>query len=301
MKLTKQVFKIHAKKVSARIEKFIKEKMKEFKREGIVVPISGGLDSSVIAALCVGAVGKDKVIGLILPEKQGNPEAEIYAKKIADFLKIKTKKFDISNTLDSLGTYSFILSYIPSQKLREKVVKKFLALGKENPFVKGIKGTKSKLISKGLSKIYIKQRIRMVLLYRFAEENNLLVVGSAHKSEDLTGLFVKFGVDDAADLMPLKNLYRSQILQIAKFLKIPQEIINRTPNPDVIPGVKDKYFDVLNLNSEKIDLILYGLEKNMPCKQIAKQLELKEDKVREIKKLKELTYHMRNPSLAPKF
>lgn len=300
MKLTKKVFKINPEKVSMKIERFIKDKVKELRKEGIVVPISGGLDSSVVAALCVRAAGKDKVIGLILPEKQGNLEAEKYAEEIANFLGIKTEKFDISKTLKSLGTYNFALSYIPSYKLKEKVVKKFLASKKENSFIQGLKGTKSGFIRKGLASFYSKQRIRLVFTYKFAEENNLLVVGSAHKSEDLVGLFVKFGVDDAADIMPLKNLFRSHTLQLAKFLRLPEKIISRTPNPDVIPGVKDKYKDFLGIESEKVDLILYGIEKKMPSKIIAKQLKLKEEQITEIKNLINLSYHMRNPSLALK-
>lgn len=299
MRLTEEVFKIDAKKVSERIEKFIREKMRELNKEGIVVPISGGLDSSVVASLCVKAVGKDKVKGLILPEREGNPEAEKYAMMIAEFLKIKTKKIDISDTLKALGTYNFILSYVPYYKLKKSLVKSFFKISSKNPFEEGIKGTKDRLIKKGLASFYSKQRIRLVYVYKFAEENNLLAAGSAHKSEDLLGLFVKFGVDDNADIMPIKNLFRAQIIQIGEFFKLPEEIQDRTPNPDIIPGIEDKYFDILGIKSETMDLILYGLENNMPDKKIARQLGLEEKKIKEIRNIVKFTAHMRNPSLAP--
>ena len=108
-------------------------------------------------------------------------------------------------------------------------------------------------------------------------------------------------MDHNADIMPIRNLYRSQILELAKFLGVPEEIIARTPNPDVMPGINDKYVDILKLDYEKVDLILYALEKNMSSQEIAGQLKLKEEKVVEIKQLINLTDHMRNPSQAPEF
>ena len=301
MNLTKEVFKIDAKKISQEMEKFIKEKMTLLARAGTLVPMSGGLDSTTVATLCVRAVGKDKVTGLMLPEKQGNPDAEKYATKVANLLGIKTEKIDISRTLESLGTYDYFVSRIPSQTIRKKLLKLFFALGKENPIIEGATGKSKKFANKGLASFASKQRIRSVSVYKFAEENNLLVVGAAHKSECLTGLFVKFGVDHNADIMPIRNLYRSQILELAKFLGVPEEIITRTPNPDVMPGINDKYVDILKLDYEKVDLILYGLEKDMSSQEIARQLKLKEEKVGEIKQLMCLTDHMRNPSQAPDF
>ena len=138
--------------------------------------------------------------------------------------------------------------------------------------------------------------MRLVVTYLLAEEHNLLVVGSAHKSEDMLGLFVKFGVDDVADLMPLKNLYRSQILQLAAYLGVPEEILARTPNPDLIPGVEDKYMDMIGLSYDTLDPLLYGLEHGLADEEIASQLGLPLEQVRQIRSVVSLTEHMRNPS-----
>jgi len=301
MKLKESCLKINSEKISRKIEKFIKEKVKEFKKEGIAMGISGGLDSTTILKLCINAIGKEKVIGIILNEKQGNPDAEKYAKFIAKKFGIKIEIFDISTSLKNLGVYNFILSYIPGRKLRTFAVKKFLNFHKnkygKEAFDSDMHGEKDKLFSKARANSNAKQRMRMVYLYYFAEKNNLLVVGSAHRSEDLTGLFVKFGIDDNADLMPLKDLYRTHILQLARYLKIPKEVIKRSPNPDVILGIEDKYKDLLGINYDKIDLILFGLDKGMKVSEIAKQLKIDKKQVASIKQLVKDSAFLRNGSL----
>ncbi len=166
----------------------------------------------------------------------------------------------------------------------------------ENPFLKIVQGNASHLQRKGFAKYNSKQRIRAVMEYLIAEEKNFLVAGCAHKSEDMLGLFVKFGVDDVADVMPLKNLYRSHILQLAAFLGVPEAILHRTPNPDIIPGVEDKYMDILGLASDKIDLLIYGIEHGMDNDAISEQLDLPGGKVQEIRNLVQQTEHMRTPS-----
>lgn len=110
--LTSEAFKIDAQNWSKQIETFISEQYNSSNKNGIVVPISGGLDSSVVVALCTRAIGKEKVIGLMLPERLGNPEADFYGQMIAKHLDIKTLKINISPILRSLGTSNMFLSAI---------------------------------------------------------------------------------------------------------------------------------------------------------------------------------------------
>jgi NAD+ synthase len=299
IRLSTSVFAIDARQYASIIKKFIAEKMKELGRSGIVVPISGGLDSSVVASLCVMAVGNRNVTGLLLPEKQGNPDADKYAKLLARHLKIKTHTIDISRPLAGHGAYDFILSRFPGRKIKGRLVQWFK--GSENYLLDFYKGTKKAIVRKGVASFFIKQRVRLVSVYKFAEERNLLVCGSAHKSEDLVGLYVKFGVDDAADVMPLKNLYRTQILALAEYCAIPKEIVSRTPNPDVIPGVTDKYQDIIGVEAGTVDLVLFGIENKMNARAIARDAGITEKKVKEIEDLVGLTEHTRNPSMAPVF
>jgi NAD+ synthase len=300
IKVTPSLLDFECKKHCPKIEEFIALQMKELGRSGIVIPISGGLDSSVVAALCANAVGKDKVIGLLLPEKKGNPEALQFAHLLARHLGIKTVTIDISRILKPLGTYRFFANRF-SRASQKAFVSRLSPEVTRSLFFSIHDGNSKPIVRQGIASMASKHRIRFVVAYKYAEDQGLMEVGCAHKSEDLLGLFSKFGVDDNADVMPLKNLYRTQILQIARYLKVPIEIIERSPNPDMLPGIDDKYFDVLKVESGIIDLILYGLEQNMPSAEIARQLMLKTEKVNEIKGLVKATAHMRNHSLSPSF
>jgi NAD+ synthase len=294
IKLSSEVFSLDCEVECRRIEALIKGKMIELHRAGIVVAISGGLDSSTVISLCVQAVGKEKVHGLILPEKRGNPEAAAFAKKLAKSLDVKTTVIDISKILRELGTYNFIANRFGSQTIVKRFVDEIPVEQKKEFFLAGIQGTGNAMVRQGSASMYSKHRIRMVVLYKYAEERDLLVVGCAHKSEDLVGLFSKYGVDDNADVMPLKHLYRSHILQIARYLGVPADIIERTPNPDMLPGIEDKYWDVLGIRSETLDLLLFGLEAGMPCEEIAGQIHIDLPKVQEIQALVQSTAHMRH-------
>jgi NAD+ synthase len=296
MKLDSGVFKIDAAAYVDRLCDFIRESQSALHRDGILVPFSGGLDSSTILLLCRRAVGSDHILALLMPEKQGNPEAERYARIVTGQYQIKTITRDISPILSSLGTYQFILSAVPFRSVQNWATQTYMKSTGSNPFLQIMQGKASDLERRGYAKYMTKQRIRAVMEYLVAEELNFLVAGSAHKSEDMVGLFVKFGVDDIADIMPLKNLYRSHILQLAEYLGVPAEILNRTPNPDIIPGVSDKYVDMLGLPYDKVDLVLYGIEHGMEDDLIAGQLNLPEKKVAEIRSLILDTEHMRTPS-----
>lgn len=298
MALDETAFAIDAERYAAVIANFIADTVANLSRAGVVVPVSGGLDSSVVASLSVRAVGKKAVTGILLPEKQGNPEATSYANLIAKSLGIGTQTIDISKTLAALGAYDFALSRVPGRRLKARLVRSF---NRGNQILELNRGTASDLTRRGAASFFIKQRVRLVATYKYAEEHNLLVCGSAHKSEDLVGLFVKFGVDDAADVMPLKHLYRTQILQLGEQLGLPAEILARSPNPDVIPGVTDKYRDILGIDSARLDLILLGIERGMKRSDIATQTGVPKQDVATIEELVRVTAHMRNPSLAPVF
>jgi NAD+ synthase len=296
MKLDSDVLKINAAAYVDRLCEFISENKSELNRDGVLVPLSGGVDSSTVVALCARAVGSAQVTALAMPERQGNPEAVRYCQMVIEQFGVGSVQRDISGILSRLGTYSFILSRIPFRGIQDWASRRYMRLARENPFLQLVKGNASALERKGFARYNSKHRVRLVTEYLVAEENNYLVAGCAHKSEDLVGLYVKFGVDDNADIMPLKNLYRSHILQLAEFLGVPEEIVRRTPNPDIIPGVTDKYVDLLGVPSSTLDLMLYGMEHGMDDSAIAGQLDLSAAKVAEIRDLVRRTEHMRTPS-----
>jgi NAD+ synthase len=296
MRLEKELFNIDAPAAIARLRDFINSMRSELHRDGILVPFSGGLDSSTVLLLCAHSIGTENVTALMMPERQGNPLALRYARLVTGQFKIKSITRNISPILSRLGTYDFLLSMLPFRFLQDWVTRNYLRSTGENPFLQIVQGSAAAFQRKGFSRINSKHRVRAVVIYLLAEEMNALVVGCAHKSEDMLGLYVKFGVDDSADIMPLKNLYRSQILQLAAHLGVPGEIIKRTPNPDIIPGVSDKYMDILGLPSETLDLLVYGLEHGLENDDIASQLRLPIEKVAQIRDLVRQTDHMRHPS-----
>src|SRR5665648_73130 len=215
MTLTPAVFDLDVDAVVPAIERFVRDAMGDLARQGIVVPLSGGLDSSTVLALCARAVGPDRVTALLLPDRKGAPDALRFGRLVADRLGVRTAEVDTTRVNRAAGVYRF-LGYRLPRLLVARIARSRLSGRDESPFVAGLRGTEDPLTRQALAAVNARQRLRMVVTYRYAEQRRLLVVGSAHKSEDLLGLFVQFGADDVADVMPLKGLYRSHILRIAR-------------------------------------------------------------------------------------
>ena len=299
MQLTPEIFQCHTEAIAGRVEASIREHAERMRRRGVAVGLSGGVDSSVVATLCARAVGPQKVHGLILREKRGNPDAERYARVVAGHLGIRTEVTDISPVLSKLGVYRFVTGLLPSRKLAGRLVRRYMAAYEGNPYLDHKKGVDRPLIHRGFAMINAQHRVRLVYAYRYVEQHNLMLVGCSHRSESLLGLFVKFGIDDCADLMPLGGVYRSHVLRLAQALEVPAEIISRPPSPDVVPGIEDKYRDVLGLDSQTVDLILVGLEAGLGHRDIAARTGAGVEEVAELSDLVERTYHMRHTSISP--
>lgn len=302
MILTPDIFTIDAQQWCAQIGLFIKEKFNLSNLDGIVVPISGGLDSSVVAALCASAVGQDKVIGLMLPERLGNPEANRNGRLIARHLGIRTEKINISPVLRGLGTSNLLLAAISGREYWKNTVDHFLRKRHQTAqtlFLNALKGQMNPSSRKLIAQVSAKQRARLLIAYKYAEENNLMVAGSAHKTEQMVGLFVKYGIDDGADIMPLKNIYRSQTLQLAQYLGIPAEILHRPPNPDILPGITDKYLGYFGIDYLQVELILIGYQDGLSPDEIASQIGLDEQTVHRILEIVQYSERFRSHAEAP--
>ena len=304
------------------LENFIRFEVKEnFRKNGVVIGLSGGLDSSVTAALSVKSLGSENVLGLILPEKESSPKSENLAKSLANELGIKTETIDMTSILDAFNIYT----------IRENIVKKYF-----NSFTKGctyrlvvsrdavIKGglripfleiqDNDKLIHKFRlnpsdfstlsSATSIKHRSRMSMLYFIAEKNNLAVLGSTNKSEYVQGYFVKYG-DGGVDLEPIQNLYKTQVFQLGSHLKIPENILNRKASPDTWSlEVTDEDF-FYGINYETLDIILHAKENDMSLVNITKLVNLDQLQVKNLisylEKRWNSTLHMRKTPSSLKF
>jgi NAD+ synthase len=236
-----------------------------------------------------------------MPEKDSEEEHLKDAFNLAHTLDIRTRWIDLTPYLKELGVYRLApLSQIPfSRPFRGLFIKKLMRFYErrtgENPFSTSIAGLKGKefssYISKGNAYYRMKHRLRMVLLYFYGELENRLIVGAANKSEYQIGYFVKHGCDDAADIMPLLNLYKTQVRDLAQYLDVPLRIIEKPPSPDIIPGVIDE--EAIGLPYEKLDFILLALEKKLEMREIAEALDIDGERVQHVKNLVQKSEHMR--------
>jgi NAD+ synthase len=165
--------------------------------------------------------------------------------------------------------------------------------------MESLKGELDPSFRKLFTKVSSKQRARLLVVYKISEEHNLMVAGSSHKTEQMVGLFIKYGIDDGADIMPLKNIYRSQTIQLAEYLKIPAEILRRSPNPDILPGITDKYQDYIGIDYLKLELILLGRQMDISTDEIARQLGVDIQTIIRIFEIVQLSARLRDHALAP--
>lgn len=229
-----------------RIKRFIKNYVENAGADGIVLGLSGGVDSNTIAALSSLAIGGDHVLGLMLPEKETcNPKDIEDARIVAEKFGVKTQVCDITPALE--GFYKTIPIFDAADKL--------------------CKGN-------------IKARTRMIYLYYYANKSNRIVCGSSDKSETMMGYFTKWG-DVSADISPIMDLYKTQVRKLAAHLGIPTELAEKPSTPALWPNQLAE--TELGIKYETLDLILYGLERFMGTEEIAQQLNIGNALVKKVK------------------
>lgn len=299
--LSPEVLKIEVLETCSTLENFIRRELEENRRSGVVVGLSGGLDSSVVAALCVRSLGADKVKGLILPERDTHPHHVQDAQLVARKFRIRTQTINLRPILRRLKVYQLVPSplFFPRSVQENYVKKRYLSLQTRwgrPPYMISLSNSENPEFYTPVAFYRAKNRLRMLVLYLYAEKENLLVVGTINRSEWLTGFFVKYG-DGASDIMPLARLYKSQVRQMASYLEIPSKIIAKPPSPDLIPGLNDE--DILGIDYTTLDLILYGIEKQLPPVVIASALSLPLEIVHNFQEIINSSRIFRNPAEIP--
>ncbi len=291
--MLKEKMDINPEKVTEEIIEFIREKMEFFNRSGVIIGLSGGLDSSCVAAILSRTLEKKKILGLIMPERHSSEDSKKDAELIATTFGISTKFIDLTPALQSFGIYDIF----PGKFLSKNgPISRIVSAGyrlipkSNNPFQEGLLGTKKGWLRYTEAYYRIKHRIRMVYLYYYAEQLNYLVVGTSNKSEDRVGFFVKYG-DGATDIMPIAGLYKTQVRQLSRWLGVPDCIIEKSPSPDLLPGITDEL--AMKISYEKLDLILLGFEKGIGEEEIAKETGVKPRTIKYVENLVSLSEHMR--------
>jgi NAD+ synthase len=249
---------------------FIIKYVKVLNKQGAVVGLSGGIDSALVLKLCVEALGADKVIAVMLPERDSDPKNIIDAKKFANELGVRIIYKKITSLLSAVGIYRL---YPPTFFIKKSLIEKYVDRKRKDLsfrlqkdiFLANLEGSSDKELSKSIAFYRIKHRFRSAILFYYSELNNYLFVGCANKSEWLTGFFVKYG-DSIADIMPIISLYKTQVFSISKYLKLPDYMLEKAPSPDLIPGLNDE--EALGISYKKLDLILACLEKEFSTSEI---------------------------------
>lgn len=280
--------------VCRQIESFLQQRCESLKRDGAVVPLSGGLDSAVAAALTVHALGAARVHLLNLPERDSDPLHQGHARRFAAQLGVPLARRRITAALRSLGAYRLLpLGWIPLRSLRARLVNfgkaRFLRGSDRALLAERLQPEAGSWVARGGAYGVAKHRMRMLAVYLYAEPRNLMVVGAANRTEWLTGTFSKWGVDHCADVMPLLHLFRSQVEALAAYLEIPGYIRAKAADPDIIPGVNDK--GALLGDFIMADQILAALERGATLDELRQRFG--EEQVGRLATLFERSRHMR--------
>ncbi|MEM0467180.1 MAG: NAD+ synthase [Candidatus Thermoplasmatota archaeon] len=246
--------------VSTVIKEFIKTYVHTSGYEDVVLGLSGGIDSAVVAVLCIQALGRNHVHGVFMPDETTPPQDRKDLELLIQTVGISCTEINITPILQS------IMKVYP-QKINQ------------------------------LTLANIKTRIRMVLLFTFANENRSLVCGTSNKSEFLIGYFTKYG-DGGVDLQPLGDLYKTQVFHLAQYLNISEQFLSKPPSAGLWAGQTDE--KEIGLSYQILDKILYGLELKIDDAIIQKEAGVQQKDIDYVKNRWKTSQHKRRMPLIPK-
>ncbi len=269
----------------------------DLRKRGLVVGVSGGIDSSVCAALAARAVGPERVIGLMMPEYDSDPVSRKLAESLLSRFSIEGIVEDIGETLDAMGCYrrrDAAIRHLVPEFAEDWGCKVAIANALESDsfaitslIVQAPDGTTRKL--RMPAEIYrdviaatnMKQRTRKQLEYYHADRLNFAVIGTPNKLEYDQGFFVKNG-DGAADLKPIAHLYKTQVYQLAEYLGVPEAIRRRPPTTDTWSLAQSQEEFYFSVPYREMDLCMYGLDMGIEVEDVAAATGLSPDQVKRV-------------------
>jgi NAD+ synthase len=289
--LTHDVLKVdeHAEieRITARLRSIVAQTLH---RRGLVVAISGGIDSSCCAALAVRAVGPERVLGLIMPERDSSDSSARRAHELAKHLGIEAIEQDITSTLEAIGCYRWrdeairraLPTYGPGWRMKIAIAGGLSGQINHFRLIARSPAGETTTVRLGLREYLeivaatnFKQRIRKTLDYFHADRLNYAVVGTPNRLEYDQGFFVKLG-DGAADVKPIAHLYKSQVYALARACGLPAEICGVEPTTDTysLPQGQDEFYFALPYRD--MDLALWALNHDVPPAELAHALAITE-------------------------
>ncbi|HDJ04641.1 MAG TPA: NAD+ synthase [Candidatus Bathyarchaeota archaeon] len=258
MKLTRDILKIDFEEETERILEFIRRVVENSGASGVVLGLSGGVDSSLTAVLCVKALGRERVLGVLMP---------------TNF----TPREDVEDALELAETLGIRVETVNIDEISEAFFK-CLKVDRSDPKAR-------------IPMANIRARIRMIILYYYANLRNYLVAGTRDRSESLIGYFTKYG-DGGVDFMPICHLYKTQVRELARHLGVPERIAYKPSSPQLYPG--HKATDEIPIDYGKLDLILAGLfDLKMEPEEVSKAVEVPLKVVEEVLHRFRKTMHKR--------
>jgi NAD+ synthase len=280
-----------------KIMRSMRDQLGHMRRRGAVVGLSGGIDSSVTCALAVKAFGKERVLGLFMPERDSSDDALVLGKMLAATFGVETRTEPLAAGLSALGCYERQVEAIRTVepafgtgwkfKLVLPSILESDRLNVTRLVVESPEGktTTHRLSARAYSQIVAatnyKQRLRKVTEYYHADCLGYAVLGTPNRLEYDQGFFVKLG-DGAADMKPIAHLYKTQVYQIAEFLGVPAEIRMRSPTTDTFSLSQTQEEFYFSLPYQKMDLCLYALNHEVPIQQVAAATELTCEQVQRV-------------------
>jgi NAD+ synthase len=283
MTFSKDVLRLDCAAEAERIGSTLRQQLREIRRQGLVLGLSGGIDSSVTAALAVRALGARRVYGLFMPESDSDPESLDLGQLLAAEFGIKASVEDIAPALTALRCYerrnAAVAAVIPgfTADWKFKIVLpgpdhtgiSFFSVVARSP--EGREVRERLPVDAYLAIVAatnFKQRVRKMMEYHWADRLNFAVAGTPNRLEYDQGFFVKQG-DGAADLKPIAHLYKTQVYELAAYLGVPERIRRRPPTTDTysLPQGQDEFY--FNLTYDKRDLCLYGKNHGVPAAEVA--------------------------------
>ena len=271
--------------------------LRRFRKKGVVVALSGGIDSSVVGALAVRALGPERVLGLLMPERDSLPETLALSRDLTRHLGIEAVHEDITGILEAVGCYRrrdeaiqlVFPAYGPGWKSKI-VLPRVLEDDQYRIFsvvVASPTGERAEArLNLGaylgiVAATNFKQRTRKMLEYYHADRLNYAVTGTPNRLEYDQGFFVKLG-DGAADIKPIAHLYKSQVYQLAEYLELPEAIRNRPPTTDTysLPQSQEEFY--FSLPYDQMDLVLFGLNQGASAAEVGAAMGLPAEQVQRV-------------------